>query len=130
MRTARNQIEVSRVLFGSTHRYGFGKGDNYAYEPGVVGQWAGLVATMASRHLPYCVAAHGNKRIRHEVRAVFIAWRRGRPVGLLARTWCGQNQITAELYDGDRGWRRCCRKCPMFREGKYIEERDWHGQER
>lgn len=102
-------IEVSRALYAAGHRYGFGNRLNPRYQPGIVARHRDVVVTMARNYQSYTVSYWRRRWYVHLTRTVFLAWRRGRLVGMLALTWCGSDLVTAELTDEPAG--PPCRRC-------------------
>jgi hypothetical protein len=71
----------------------------------------GYVVTLAAHHLPYGSSAHASARYAHLVRHVWIAWRRGRPVAMLARWWCGARSDSASMRLTAEPAREVCPMC-------------------
>jgi hypothetical protein len=106
-------ISTSRALYHASRRFGWHDRRNGDFTPGIVGREGGRVVTMASQFPPYAVSRHGLGGIRHSVRAVFLAWHRGRLVGTLVRCWCGGRLVTADLIDADTPARGDCGLCRL-----------------
>lgn len=88
--------------------------ENHTYRPGPVGTPAhGLVVYMAAAFAPFAETYRAGRTTSHRPRAVYIAWRRGRPVGRLVVTWCGNRLVTATLTEDPGCAHQACQLCEL-----------------
>jgi hypothetical protein len=91
--------------------------------------WRGpLYVTLASDSRPWAVARGGapgrHGHPVHMVRRVFLAWKAGRPVGMLVQTECGSKLLTAALFWGYELTDRRCVRCPANKRSRELAAAD------
>jgi hypothetical protein len=92
--------------------------ENHAYRPGRIGARSdGISVFMAARFASYATTFRAGRTTSHRPRAVYIAWRRGRPVGRLVVTWCGHRLVTAVLTEDPGCSCQACRLCDLRVDG-------------
>ena len=97
--------------------------------PGRIGTSRGsLYVTLGSDSRPWAVAAGGapgrHGHPVHMVRRVFLAWKRGAPVGMLVHTECGSKLLTAGLFWRHEITGRYCVRCPAIKRSRELAESD------
>jgi len=103
--------------------------ENHAYRPGRVtgDRGTGISVFMAARFASYATTYRAGRTTSHRPRAVYIAWRRGRPVGRLVVTWCGHKLVTADLTADPGCIHDACRLCDLRVDGsRCCEPRGCH----
>lgn len=93
--------------------------ENHAYRRGPIGSGRsdGITVYMASAFAPYATTFRVGRTTSHRPRAVYIAWRRGRPAGRLVVTWCGHRLVTATLTEDPGCVHQACRLCDLRVDG-------------
>lgn len=79
-------------------------------------RWGTLYVTEAAPRRPYGRSTHASAYLTHLVVAVYIAWRRGKPVGVLARWRCGAGTPHFRLVDEPDSV--VCPACMLERVGR------------